>query len=99
MNRRVQGRVKQARKRAQKRVDIRAGRRMSMHQLMHMQHEEEVVPTLKPEVLANGETHMLVYKDTDEVIARGTEYQMRKQRTSMESSASDYIVRKIKVAV
>jgi hypothetical protein len=47
MNRRTQGRVKQARKRLQKRIDIRAGRRMSMQQYMHNTHnhvEEETVP-------------------------------------------------------
>jgi hypothetical protein len=103
VNRRVQGRVKQARKRAQKRVDIRAGRRMSMQQLMHQHHhEEEAMPTLKPEVLANirGETHELVNKETGQVLQIGTESQMRKQRAiSMEASPEgQFSVRKIKVS-
>jgi hypothetical protein len=103
VNRRVQGRVKQARKRLQKRVDIRAGRRVSMQQLMHQHHhEEEAVATLKPEVLANirGETHELVNKETGQVLQIGTESQMRKQRAiSMEASPEgQFSVRKIKVS-
>src|SRR5580765_63957 len=105
MNRRTQGRVKQARKRLQKRIDIRAGRRMSMQQFMHNTHnhvEEETVPqgwdetatgevdTVPEEVFVVGVpegTHELVNKETGQVLQRGTESQMRKQRAiSMEAS-------------
>jgi hypothetical protein len=92
MNRRVQGRVKQARKRMQKRIDIRAGRRMSMQQLMHMHtHTEQVEET----PLAEG-THELVNKETGQVLQRGTESQMRKQRAQL--GADSHSVRKVKVA-
>jgi|KBSMisStaDraftv2_1062788.scaffolds.fasta_scaffold1891583_2 hypothetical protein len=91
MNRRVQGRVKQARKRMQKRIDIRAGRRMSMQQLMHS-HAEQVVEETP---LAEG-THELVNKETGQVLQRGTESQMRKQRAQL--GADSHSVRKVKVA-
>ena len=94
MNRRVQGRVKQARKRAQKRIDIRAGRRMSMQQLMHNMHThtEQVEET---PVVVEG-THELVNKETGQVLQRGTESQMRKQRAQL--GADSHSVRKVKVA-
>jgi hypothetical protein len=102
MNRRVQGRVKQARKRLQKRIDIRAGRRVSMFQMMHAHnHEEDVVETTLPlvqeetPVVDSTATHMLVRRDTSLVdgkeveaeLQRGTESQMRRQRAiSMEAN-------------
>jgi hypothetical protein len=108
MNRRTQGRVKQARKRLQKRIDIRAGRRMSMQQFMHNTHnhvEEETVPqgwdetaTGEVDVVPEG-THELVNKETGQVLQRGSERAMRKQRQiSLEASPEgQFSVRKVKV--
>jgi len=96
VNRRIAGLVKQRRKRAQKRVDIRAGRIVSMQQLVNgtHQHHHEVEPTvIEVEPLP---THELVYKINGNMIARGTEYAMRKERAKL---GADYSVRKIKVAV
>lgn len=103
MNRRIQGRVKQARKRAQVRADIRAGRRVSMQALVNGTHvhtpvvEETPVATLRPEVFlaqVHGDTHELVEKENGAVVDRGTEYEMRKLRTKL--GAADYSVRKVK---
>lgn len=117
MNRRTQGRVKQARRRAQKRADIRAGRRMSMQQFMHNthSHDEPQVPAGWDET-ATGEvdqepmqpegTHMLVLigDDGEEVLARGTEYAMRKRKREEQNmlinGGTPYTltVRKVKVS-
>lgn len=100
MNRRTQGRVKQARRRAQKRADIRAGRILSMQQMLnntaHNHHEHEEEPA--PEILPEG-THELVNNETGQVLQRGTERQMRKQRTiSLEASPEgSFSVKKVKL--
>jgi hypothetical protein len=96
MNRRTMGRVKQARKRLQKRIDIRAGRRISMQQFLHNTHSQD--ESAEP-VLSEG-SHELVNKETGQVLQRGSERQMRKQRAvSMEASPEgQFSVRKVKVA-
>jgi hypothetical protein len=113
VNRRTQGRVKQARRRAQKRADIRAGRRMSLQQFMHNTHShDEPQPPEGWDETATGEvdvqpegSHMLVRKDIDgeEIIGRGTEYAMRKQKREEEALLLNggvpytFSVRKVKV--
>lgn len=94
MNRRIAGRVKQARKRAQRRADIRAGRTMSMQQMLHNQHNHAPEPEA-PVELSPAPTHELVYKVNGNVIARGTENEMRRERTKL---GAEYTARKIKVA-
>ena len=98
MNRRTQGRVKQARKRAQKRIDIRAGRILSMRQLIHNTHnhvEPEVAVEETPVVTG---THQLVNKETGEVIATGSEGQMRRKRVMlMATEGITCSVHKVKV--
>ena len=101
MNRRTQGRVKQARKRMQKRIDIRAGRRISMQQLIRGTHTHEhempeVDMPLTP-VLPEG-SHELVNNETGQVLQRGSESQMRKQRAiSMQASPEgSFSVKKVK---
>jgi hypothetical protein len=104
MNRRIAGRVKQARKRAKVRADIRAGRRISMQAFVNGTHnhapvavEETPVATLKPEIFlaqVHGDTHELVEKENGDVVDRGTEYEMRKLRARL--GAADYSVRKVK---
>lgn len=106
MNRRTQGRVKQSRKRAQRRADIRAGRVISMREYIHRtahQHDEtpagwDETATGPVDVLPEG-SHELVNNETGQVLQRGTEYQMRKQRTiSLEASPEgNFSVRKVKV--
>jgi len=109
MNRRTQGRVKQARKRLQKRIDIRAGRRMSMQQYMHNTHnhvEPEVVEEMPEEEAMpipgdpNG-THQVIANDNGTVMGQGSESQMRKLRAECmrEMPDASFSVRKVKVTV
>jgi ABC-type tungstate transport system permease subunit len=114
MNRRTMGRVKQARKRLQKRIDIRAGRRISMQQFLHNTHsqDEPEMAVETPVVVESTGTHELVmldpnhdFGDTDvQVLARGTEYAMRKQKREEEElllnggNPVQFKVRKVKVA-
>ncbi len=106
MNRRIAGRVKQARKRAQKRADIRAGRVISMQEYVNRTHahthqEPEPVAemqtgthTLMQEAktpLADGSTY-------ERQVASGTESQMRTMRRQHMAADPDtkYVVRKVK---
>jgi hypothetical protein len=98
MNRRVQGRVKQARKRAQKRLDIRMGRRMSMQQVLQNTHSHTHVEPEVAETPVVTATHELVNKETGQVLQAGTLVQMRKQRAiSLEANPEGtFSVRKVK---
>jgi len=108
MNRRTQGKVKQARRRAQKRADIRAGRILSMQQYIHNthahahEHEEEVPEEVyvADTVPVSDASHQLVRKSTGEVLESGTESQMRRRRTTMIAltGEEDYAVHKVKAA-
>jgi hypothetical protein len=114
MTRRVSGLVKQRRRRAQKRADIRAGRKMSMQQMLqnthnHNHQEVEAPMMLVQEGIEPGATHILVQRTTSLVdgkeveaeIFRGTEGQMRKERNVRKTVDPEgtYTVRKIKVPV
>lgn len=90
---RIAGKVKQARKRAQKRADIRAGRRLSMQQMLHNTHEHNHVEET-PVLTVVNDSYQLVDKENGDVLDRGTEYEMRKLRTRL--GAADYSVRKVK---
>jgi hypothetical protein len=80
MERRVQGRVKQARKRAQKRLDIRMGRRMSMQQVLHNTHSHATPVVEETTVTVENNLYQLVNKETGQVLQVGSQSQMRKQR-------------------
>jgi len=102
VNRRTQGRVKQARKRLQKRIDIRAGRRMSMQQFMHNTHSHEVPEVAEEEAMPvpgdpNG-THQVIAKDNGTVMGQGSESQMRRLRAECmrEMPDASFSVRKVK---
>jgi hypothetical protein len=84
----------------QKRIDIRAGRRISMQQLIRGTHTHEhempeVDMPLTPVVEETPvSTHMLVDKENGDVLEYGTEYEMRKLRAKL--GAADYSVKKVK---
>jgi hypothetical protein len=99
MNRRVQGRVKQARKRAQKRLDIRMGRRQSMQQMLYNTHSHaEPETVVETPVTVENNLFQLVNKETGQVLQVGSQTQMRKQRAiSLEANPEGaFSVRKVK---
>lgn len=104
MNRRIAGRVKQARKRAQKRADIRAGRVISMQEYVNRTHAHNHTP-VETDGLERADrdqvgTHELVavYADNTDRIEVGTEYAMRKLRLAYleKEPNAKYSVRKVK---
>jgi hypothetical protein len=94
---RIAGKVKQARKRAQKRADIRAGRRLSMQQMLHNTHEHNHVEET-PVLTVENDLYQLVNKETGQVLQVGGMSQMRKQRAiSMEANPEGtFSVQKVK---
>lgn len=92
VTRRVSGLVKQRRRRAQKRADIRAGRKMSMQQMLQNTHTHNHVEP-EPEVAAPkqvGYDLMRMGPDGPETWASGTQYQMRKLRTERMAVDPEY---------